>query len=54
MAPADQRDVNRLKNLVQAFSDTVGQEIFADMIFSRIDENSNSQAWYFRGLGPTK
>ena len=27
-----------------------GQDIFANMIFSRIAENSNSRAWYVRGF----
>ena len=30
---------------------TVGQEYFADMIFSRIAKHYSSRAWYFRGLG---
>ena len=31
---------------------TVGQDIFANMIFSWIPENSNSIECNFRGLGP--
>ena len=37
---------------VCCFLVTVGHIFFADMIFSRIAENSISRTWYFRGLGP--
>ena len=33
-------------------SDAVGQDIFADIICSRIAEHNNTRTCYFRGLGP--